>query len=392
MTTFKAEVQHKKKDGTYNIKIRVTHNRTKRYIATPYYVTDKDLTRKGAIKNQHYIDLCDNLISDFRSRLENYGIIQKKFDIDRIMSIILESDAEYVSLLDIAKRYANDRKSSSNTIKAIACTINSLCRFMQTDDINIVELKSKQIKDWIRCLVDEDHAQSASFRIKMMRGLIAYAMKEYNDADNDITVIKYNACDDVDVPRPSQPEKRAISVEVFRTIRDFQLFGTRAYYRDMFLLSFYLVGMNAVDLFSLKKSNVIGNKIVYERTKTKNRRTDHARIEIEIQPEARTIINRYASDGDNLINAPTYVSSTFSDNFSKVVKLIQKEIDIPNVTFYSARHTWATLAVNECNVDKYTVHLALNHVDTKTAITDVYIKKDFSIIDKANRKVLDFVK
>ena len=34
---------------------------------------------------------------------------------------------------------------------------------------------------------------------------------------------------------------------------------------------------------------------------------------------------------------------------------------------------------------------ALNHVDKTTAITDVYIKKDWSVIDRANRKVLDFV-
>lgn len=37
MATFKAEVyaHQKKKDGTYNIKIRVTHNGEKRYLATP---------------------------------------------------------------------------------------------------------------------------------------------------------------------------------------------------------------------------------------------------------------------------------------------------------------------------------------------------------------------
>ena len=47
MATFKAEVyaHQKKSDGTYNIKIRVTHNRQKRYLATTYYVTKEDLTR-----------------------------------------------------------------------------------------------------------------------------------------------------------------------------------------------------------------------------------------------------------------------------------------------------------------------------------------------------------
>ena len=49
------------------------------------------------------------------------------------------------------------------------------------------------------------------------------------------------------------------------------------------------------------------------------------------------------------------------------------------------------MAVNEAGVDKYTVHQALNHVDGKTAITDIYIRKSWEPLYKANRKVLDYV-
>lgn len=52
MATFKAEVyaHQKKADGTYNIKIRVTQNQRKRYLATPWYVTKDDLTRSLKLK------------------------------------------------------------------------------------------------------------------------------------------------------------------------------------------------------------------------------------------------------------------------------------------------------------------------------------------------------
>lgn len=55
MATFKAEVyaHQKKEDGTYNIKIRVTHNKKKKYLATVWYVTQKDLTRSLKIKIKH---------------------------------------------------------------------------------------------------------------------------------------------------------------------------------------------------------------------------------------------------------------------------------------------------------------------------------------------------
>ena len=49
MATFKAEVyaHQKKKDGTYNIKIRVYHNKEKKYLSTPFFVTQEHLTQRG---------------------------------------------------------------------------------------------------------------------------------------------------------------------------------------------------------------------------------------------------------------------------------------------------------------------------------------------------------
>jgi hypothetical protein len=37
---------HKKEDGTYNVKIRVTHNRVTRYIKTNIFVAKNDVTKK----------------------------------------------------------------------------------------------------------------------------------------------------------------------------------------------------------------------------------------------------------------------------------------------------------------------------------------------------------
>lgn len=58
---------------------------------------------------------------------------------------------------------------------------------------------------------------------------------------------------------------------------------------------------------------------------------------------------------------------------------------------YKARHSWATLAVNKAEIDKYTVHSALNHIDESMKVTDIYIERDFRIENEANRKVIEFV-
>ena len=61
------------------------------------------------------------------------------------------------------------------------------------------------------------------------------------------------------------------------------------------------------------------------------------------------------------------------------------------VTFYSARHSWATIARNDCGIDKGTVNDALVHVDREMSITDLYIKKDYRLINEANKKVIEYV-
>jgi integrase len=84
---------------------------------------------------------------------------------------------------------------------------------------------------------------------------------------------------------------------------------------------------------------------------------------------------------------------TFRAAINKGLKQIGQlgEINIPNLQFYAARHSWATIAVNDARVDKYTVHMGLNHADPQMKVTDIYIKKDFSLVDEANKKVLDLV-
>ena len=65
---------------------------------------------------------------------------------------------------------------------------------------------------------------------------------------------------------------------------------------------------------------------------------------------------------------------------------------LSGVTFYWARHTFATVARNDCRVSKDDVALALNHVDEGNRVTDIYIAKDWRIVDEVQEKVLDKLK
>ena len=73
------------------------------------------------------------------------------------------------------------------------------------------------------------------------------------------------------------------------------------------------------------------------------------------------------------------------------LKQVGRDVGIDGLQFYSARHSMATIAVNDVGISKYVVNDMLNHTDPALKVTELYIKRDFKIINVANSEVLNFV-
>jgi len=180
--------------------------------------------------------------------------------------------------------------------------------------------------------------------------------------------------------------KRNLSVEIIREIKKLKdLNPYQARSRDMFMLSFYLVGINLKDLL-LYKGEITRGRIDYTRHKTKKE------YSVLVHPEAQEIIDKYKSNGKYLLN----VMDRFTDyiNARKAInnnlKKIAEKIELPgNLSTYYARHSWATIA-KSIGISRDTIRLALGH--GLNTITDIYIDYDISVVDEANRKVIDKVK
>jgi len=414
MATFKATVlsHHKKEDGTWNIKIRVTHNRLSRYISTPYYVDKSDMTRTLKLKNQKYIDATDDMIRKYRSVCDRLGERISLMSVDEVLDAITSESADGKFDLDIvayARSYIKQLESSDHigTANAYRVSINSLVRFVGRESVSIHEITVKFLNDWIRWIVDNQignnskgGVRSPNLYIAQLRAIHNRAKKEYNDEDAGIIRIPNSPFRYVDLPKQQLTRKRAISTDSLRKLANvpytkIKQLGTNRFNlaKDVFLLSFALLGMNAVDLYSCTKYK--DGRLTYNRTKTKNRRADHAEISIKIEPEYQALFDKYRDDSGERVflfyrKFPTV--NAFSAALNQGLKRIGKIIGEEDLEFYAARHTWATIALNDVGIDKYTVHTALNHVDGQMRITDTYIKKSWKPIDEANRKVLDYVK
>ena len=146
--------------------------------------------------------------------------------------------------------------------------------------------------------------------------------------------------------------------------------------------------MNLIDMFNCEKCE---QTIKYNRTKTKDSRSDSAYIEVEIDDRVKHIVDKYR--GKNKMFCFSEVYKNYYP-FKNAVSYGMKNLSLlvgKKLTFYSARHSFATIAYNDCGIDKFTVHKMLNHIDNGTKITDVYIKTDFKKINEANKKILDLL-
>ena len=198
--------------------------------------------------------------------------------------------------------------------------------------------------------------------------------------------------------RPEETRKRCLSVAQLRTLRDYPCEEHQLKYRDVFLLMFYLLGINPVDLARARKADVVDGRLEYRRAKTGKL------YSVFIEPEAWEIIHRYEGEGEYLLNISDRYGN-YKDFLSRMNRELKRigpmkrkgrggkkvlEPLFPDLSAYWSRHTWATIAYS-LDVSKETISEALGH-EIGSRVTSIYIAFDRRKVDEANRKVIDFLK
>lgn len=199
---------------------------------------------------------------------------------------------------------------------------------------------------------------------------------------------------------PAPTSKRCLSLEQIRVLRTMPLPAWQREYRDMFMLMFYLIGINAIDLFTARPDQVVNGRLEYVRSKTRN--SSKEAYSIKIEPEAQELLDKYR--GKDWLISPMDRYSNYTDYLHHMNAALGKlgleyaagkrtygaHPAFPNLTSYWARHTWSTIAYNlGYSVD--IIGQGLGHVDSRHAVTMIYIKPDQRKVDDANRHIIDAV-
>jgi hypothetical protein len=405
----------KKEDGTNFIRLRVTHKRKSKYIKTNIVVEPADLTRSGNLKNQGKEDLADAEVRKWRKVVDAMPTFaQEEMDVGEVVGYIkakiVEQEAFRLNFAEYGLELAKIKKDSTSWSykAAIAC----LCRYFghQPDISEITVRAMRGFEDFIKKEPRIIHnpnkrefiqaktvktGNAVAKYIGIIRAIYKSARMQFNDPDLGVMRIPVDIFEYYNAPAiVYSSEPRNIPAEWVQMMIDQRrgLKGRERLAVDIFLMSFCLMGMNLVDMFFCSRAK--DGVIHYYRTKTKDKKVDRAEMYVRIEPCVMDIMRDYKGGG-RLFD--------FSDRYTKVsgittavnVGLRQwiARNKLEDFTFYSARHTWATLgASKQVGVDVAMITEGLSHSDASRKMDMVYIRKDWERVWDANAKVLDLFK
>lgn len=384
--------------------IRLTHNMQRRYLPTPHFVFGQQLDRNGEIKDKNIKIVADNIYRQVKELLDGLSFRVAAYTPDELKDYLLRKmsadGAGKIDFFEFAEKYISDiYETQTSTATGYKSALNNLERYLGKRRLEITGLTSAffyKYQGWMEKSGSVSGGplgeRGQSFYLGNIRTIFNVARQQHNDYDRE------------DVPIPNRPferfkikkarniktaEEKALSIAQIRAIRDYtpvRVVDELAH--DIFMLSFYLCGMNAVDFY--RCSELKEGIIRYYRSKVSGRREDKADMRVRVEPEAAPLVEKYRGKKPAVFNFSERYSSrgSFVGALNRGLKTVGKAVGIDDLEFYYARHSWATIAANECEISIDTIEDCLAHSDTRLA-KRAYIKKDWEIVYSANRKVLD---
>ena len=405
MSSFKAVIfvgeNQKKSDGTINIKIRITHNRKADYIATDLFILPDSFDKKVGVarngKNKDYINLrITDHIQKYQRKDIELGERRDFMTVKQIKTYLLDvkNNSGALDFLKFAEEHLKS-VATVGTLRWHNTAIASLKSFIG-NQLPFSEINLAFLQRYENYLKRKGVGNAVNNYMRSFRALFNKARDLYNDEDAKIVRIPHYPFRNYSIPQSVTKTKlHYLTDDELKKLINYKCSNSGEEFAvDMFLLMIYLIGIEVKDLFYLGKPNKKG-RVFYDRFKTGKE------FSIKLEPEALVIINKYPSD-THLINVHerysnhltliAFINDQLHGNKVRKIKGIFPELEIEkSVTTKWARHTWATIARNDCRISKDDVALCLGHADSDNKVTDMYIKYDYSIIDESNRKVIDFI-
>ena len=292
---------------------------------------------------------------------------------------IEEAFKEYIQLLQ-----EENRRGYMLSVKQV---YNSLIKYNKHLNIHFIDVAwLKKYETWLR---NNGLAENTiGIRFRTLRTIYNYAIQEDMVKAEHYPFKKYRVS-----KLNQETAKRALSKEDINRVLQYQT--DNRFMRlpiDLFAFTYYMGGINFVDIANLTQKNIIDNRLVYKRSKTGKL------IKLPLVPQAVELIKKYHSK-----NNP-YLFPIFSNRHTteqekanrlhkvitkvnKRLKQIGEELGIPiPITTYVARHSQATI-MKKAGISTAIIGQIMGHSSER--VTQVYLDSfDNEQINNAMKNLL----
>ena len=377
----------KESDGRLPILVCISQKGKRAYIKTEFLINDIAEFDNGKVVYRKDANIMNKRMEFIFSQYkEKYDSIE---DLDFLSAsqikyiINAKERPSYISFIEYWKKRISDFRMDNRESYA-KMNEDTIKLFIKAEgDVPVPAINHIIVEHFNKWMIAKGYADgNIGIRLTHLKARINELIRE-NVLKTDVHPFAYTK-----IPSAT-PKECDLSIENFRKIlrSDFQ--GKELNLaKDLFLLSFYLCGINLKDLLSVRFDN--SNFLSFERIKTLHSKRGDNRLTIPIHPAARQLIGKYEKKGKIELGY-SFSYKNLQRFINRSLKKMKEKLELSSdICFYSARKTFAQFA-SELGIPDGVIDYCLGHSDKSKGIIRYYTKVKQKQAEIAINRVIDYV-
>lgn len=390
LTIFKAKAL---KDGRHKIRISVCHKKETCYIVTRFIIDNMSQFKNGQVVKRQDASIINtklrNLLNEYQDRLDSIKCIQM-YDCKQLRDILsgsVTTNRTAATFQSVASTYIDElvEDRRENYAKLLERNSRYFTEFAK-GELLLSDITPEIINNYDRFLRNTKKVCDTTVGMMMSRTrtIINRGIKKQ--------LVKYDVSPFAYYSIKSSPV-REVDITIDNLIKIKNCIPKEKKLRvarDLFMLSFYLGGINLADLLEVDFRKT--EKIEYIRKKARNLKQGEQCIVISIHDCAKAIIKEWMNRNTGRLDfGYKFTYSNFYRYLTRSLNALADKLDInQKVVYYSARKTFAQFA-SELGIPDGVIDYCLGHSDKNKGIIRYYTKIKQKQAEIAINRVIDYV-
>lgn len=377
------------KGGRHKVRISVAHNGETRYIVTDVTVDSEKEFRNGVVVRRPDAAMLNTkirgLLQRYQGVIDDLAYTNGLTCPELVFQIKNAGNYKHRTLFSIYEEYIANAHIAQGTLLGYKNIWRTVSQYINEKTLaeNITHGTVLGLEKFLR---------DRGLRSTTVRNYLVFVMVLLNYAKR-CGYVQFRIDPFAGYELPKMEVRQSwLTVEEVKKIRDIPLTkSTHQKCRDLFMLSYYLGGINITDLLDIN-FNEQAEVIHYVRKKTEKRPKMNKYVEFVIPDEAKAIIARYKG-ADGRIEASAHQRKEKLHSFLDAhMRTLSQLTGIKQLIYYSARKSFSQHAFL-LGVSTSVIDFVLGHrVDKGSTSLYSYISVTPEMATKAVRQVLDNLK